>query len=282
MTTDSSYRAVPAGLGTAENTGHFPAEHCRYFIVDGFGTQSAANAQRRRLDLKRILTPYPFDWSNTPINMMISTEHPAHWLPRERIGLLWAKDPRYIQRDHLPVLRRLAAMLPMHSFLTSVPGDFRGILINHVVVSRSDFTGFLQRARFIVGVGLPVDGPTALQAIAHGCVFINPARIPPTALPNKPNSRPYSSQHPYAEEHIKEPHVYTIDIADLDTLSRTVSTILDGDSSPFVHRWNSPQGYVDNLRGVFHNASCDSAHPPVAHPDNRVFASLDEQRLDDV
>jgi hypothetical protein len=27
------------GLGTAENAEHFPQQHCKYYIVDGFGTQ---------------------------------------------------------------------------------------------------------------------------------------------------------------------------------------------------------------------------------------------------
>lgn len=252
--------------------------------MDGFGTQREFNDQRRRLDLRKILTPYPFDGSNTAINIMISTDWQSKWIPREKIGLLWAKDPKYLQRDHYAMLKMLSRIVPMHSFLTTLPADYHNILINHNTVGRSDFIGYIQRAYFIIGIGSPVDGPTALEAIAHGCAYINPAKYPPVILPNKPNKRLYTSQHPYIEENFGEPYAYTINITDLNSVSKTVRAILDADPKPFIHPMNSAKGYVDNLNTIFdiRNTKDCSDVLPVAHPSNPVFDSYEAFEQNDM
>jgi hypothetical protein len=141
-----------AGLGTAENTGHFPREHCKYFIVDWYGTEKEYNDNRRRLDLKRILTPFPYDGVNTPIHFMLSGEV-GRQQPREQSGMLWAKDPRHLPRNAELLLGALSKLAPLHSFLSAVPAEYEHVLINHKIVSRSEFVQRLRRSRFIIGMG---------------------------------------------------------------------------------------------------------------------------------
>ncbi|KAI3353063.1 hypothetical protein L3Q82_019627 [Scortum barcoo] len=68
-----------------------------------------------------------------------------------------------------------------------------------------------------IGFGFPYEGPAPLEAIANGCIFLQPKFQPPHSSLNheffrgKPTSREVSSQHPYAEQYIGRPHVMTVD-----------------------------------------------------------------------
>lgn len=50
---------------------------------------------------------------------------------------------------------------------------------NHGVLSARDFNHLLQRAKVFLGLGFPLEGPAALEAIANGAVFIQPRFDPP-------------------------------------------------------------------------------------------------------
>jgi hypothetical protein len=97
------------GLGTAENIGHFPLYHCSYYLIDGFGTQEKFNT-KRHLDLKRILTPYPFDGSNSPINIVTSVLPKRLWSSPKLQGVIWGKDPAYLH-SHLSTIKFLSQTL---------------------------------------------------------------------------------------------------------------------------------------------------------------------------
>lgn len=278
------------GLGTAENARHFPKHHCKYYIVDGFGTQQPFN--KRRLDLKRILTPYPFDFSNTPIHM-ITGVLPRHlWASkRQNKGILWAKMAKYLfpKTDPgqllLQVLRNISSMAPLETSLTRTSIDYmtRHGVGENVYPSpldnrnRTEFLQLMTSSKFLLGVGMPVDGPTALEAIAHGCAFINPVFFPPRQQGGKPTRFNYTSQHPFLEANFGPPHVYTIDIFDHEVVERTVRTILDSPPPPpIVHPSFSPQAYLNNLRKIFYETPCNTDVSPRKHPGNRDYSSYTE------
>lgn len=108
-----------------ENSGQFPLHHCKYFLVDGFGTQAPFN--KRNMDLKKILTPYPFDNSNTAIHLVTGVLPKALWVTeqREDFGLLWAKLPKYLtprnDLDHklLQTIKGERQSFLLHAFMTT-------------------------------------------------------------------------------------------------------------------------------------------------------------------
>jgi hypothetical protein len=124
---------------------------------------------------------------------------------------------------------------------------------------------------------VPIDGPTALEAIARGCVYINPLNRIPASVPNKMNGRLYRSQHSFVEEYIKEPFAYTIDITNITAVTMTVKKILASEPTPFVHPFQTPTAYVENLRNIFeyHSSHCDTGRIPIGHPSNKQYASYD-------
>lgn len=51
-----------------------------------------------------------------------------------------------------------------------------------------------------MGLGWPLEGPAALEAIANGVVYLNPRFTPPRFVDTgKPTNRKVTSQNPYAE-----------------------------------------------------------------------------------
>jgi hypothetical protein len=311
------------GLGTAENIGHFPLHHCRYFLIDGFGTQEQFNS-KRHLDLKRILTPYPFDGSNSAINLVTSLLPYHLWSERKMQGVLWAKDPAFLA-DHLDTI----LFLTRHLKITLVT-TFRSNIADRVAVNALNtiksypnitFLPFLNRVQylqllsasmFLIGFGRPLDGPTPLEAMAHGCSFINPVFVTPFVHKNKPTRYEYRSQHPFIERHVPEPHAFTIDIRNKTALTETVRKIAhryqererlerlgqglkrsfnhspdDISESPstgsYRHPWHEPKQYVQNIHDILARNSegnCLAKYSgeeiamPTGHPGNKVFESF--------
>lgn len=112
-----------------------------------------------------------------------------------------------------------------------------------------------------MGLSFPYEGPAPLEAIANGCAFLNPKFTPPKSSKNtdffkgKPTLREVSghfctsgrlvsrfffspllrlslshlqltSQHPYAEVYIGQPHVWTVDIGNAAEVERALRSIL--------------------------------------------------------
>jgi hypothetical protein len=224
------------GLGTAENIGHFPLYHCRYYLIDGFGTQEAFNT-KRHLDLKRILTPYPFDGSNSAINIVTSVLPFEKRLPLKRQGVIWSKDPEFLF-PHLDTIRYLTMDLGIHlvtTFRASADSE-ESIQVQKILLTlpnitflhfldRQSYLQLLSGSMFLIGFGKPLDGPTPLEAMAHGCSFINPIFSPPFVHTNKPTRFPYTSQHPFVESHVPQPFAFTIDLNNRTMLKETIEII---------------------------------------------------------
>lgn len=267
------------GLGTAENIGHFPEHHCRYYIVDGFGTQPAFN-MKRHLNLKRILVPYEFDGSNSVIHMVTAQLPREQWeSERSPSGLIWAKDQKYLAT----IDGALSAIPPTVRLYTTLRTDQRKAspmklsnVVNLGYKRKPEFLQLLTQHQFLIGVGSPLDGPTPLEAIAHGCAYINPKFTPPRIFQGKPTRFPYTSQHPFIEEHIGPPHAFTININNATALKAAVDDILAQTIVPFVHPHHRPDGYVANLRSIFDSlqGNCSNSAMPLKHPGNRVFPSF--------
>lgn len=147
----------------------------------------------------------------------------------------------------------------------------------------TDRKSFLQRmssSRFLLGVGEPIDGPTAMEAMAQGCAFINAKFVPPIVYDGKPTVRPYTSQHPFIEHHVPEPYAYTIDLANHTAVMDTLRKIQAWTPTPYRHEFNTEQYYVENLRKIFgKQKECGASTPmPSRHPGNQVYSTFDDWR----
>ncbi len=89
----------------------------------------------------------------------------------------------------------------------------------------------MQEAKVFIGLGFPYEGPAPLEAVANGCVFLNPQLSPPLDRYNspflkaKPTLRSLTSQNPYTEHFISDPHVFTFDANDNAAIIRVMEKI---------------------------------------------------------
>uniref|UniRef100_A0A667X3W9 alpha-1,6-mannosyl-glycoprotein 6-beta-N-acetylglucosaminyltransferase n=1 Tax=Myripristis murdjan TaxID=586833 RepID=A0A667X3W9_9TELE len=103
---------------------------------------------------------------------------------------------------------------------------------NHGILSGRDLQFLLRETKLFVGLSFPYEGPAPLEAIANGCAFLNPKFNPPKSSKNtdffkgKPTLRELTSQHPYAEVYIGQPHVWTVDIENSAEVERAIRSIL--------------------------------------------------------
>ena len=88
-----------------------------------------------------------------------------------------------------------------------------------------------QETKVFIGLGFPYEGPAPLEAIAKGCYFLNPVLNPPLNRDNskffkaKPTLRALTSQNPYTEEFIRDPHVFTVNIDNLESVKAVMEVI---------------------------------------------------------
>ncbi|XP_013880322.1 alpha-1,6-mannosylglycoprotein 6-beta-N-acetylglucosaminyltransferase A [Austrofundulus limnaeus] len=110
---------------------------------------------------------------------------------------------------------------------------------NHGIVKGTEVQTLLRQSKVFVGLSFPYEGPAPLEALANGCIFLNPRLNPPQSSLNseffkgKPNTREVTSQHPYAEA-IGEPYVWVVDMSNQTDVHRALTAILNHSIDPYL------------------------------------------------
>ncbi|NXQ76478.1 MGT5B acetylglucosaminyltransferase, partial [Quiscalus mexicanus] len=125
-----------------------------------------------------------------------------------------------------------------------------------------------------IGFGFPYEGPAPLEAIANGCVFLQARFNPPHSSLNheffrgKPTSREatgtsvfqVSSQHPYAEDFIGKPHVWTVDYNNSEEFEAAIKTIMRTQVDPYLPYEYTCEGMLERIHAYIQH----QVWPPVA------------------
>ncbi|XP_032233856.2 alpha-1,6-mannosylglycoprotein 6-beta-N-acetylglucosaminyltransferase A isoform X2 [Nematostella vectensis] len=243
---------------------NFSQYRCRLRILDSFGTEAQFNYfnpdrpitkktsswGHQNLHLQQFMTMFPHTQDNTFLGFVVEAPtnitKPVLDPPpgKKPIGLVYGKDSRFwLGKDNY--LKVLAKHLELH-----------GTVVGSVYV----------------GLGFPYDGPAPLEAIAQGSVFLNAKLDPPHSRDNtaffkeKPTARKLSSQHPYAEEFIGKPYVYTVDISNMDEVEGAIKEILTTKVKPYIPFEWTTQGMLERVNALVNNQNfCDhtSRWPPI-------------------
>nr|XP_039267160.1 alpha-1,6-mannosylglycoprotein 6-beta-N-acetylglucosaminyltransferase A-like isoform X1 [Styela clava] len=215
----------------------FAAIKCRFRILDSFGTEAQYNIEPTskvnpfgglNLHLKQFNTMYPHTPDNTFLGFVVENPvlNDVNFHEKRDIVLVYGKDGNFWAglKPYLDVLRRYVSEI--HGTVSGHTNDVPYYVINHGILSLNELYKLLQRTKYFVGLGFPFEGPAPLEAIAMGAVFLNPKlnkvnrRKANEFFESKPTNRALTSQNPYAEKYIGEPHVYTLDISnEQDVLS---------------------------------------------------------------
>lgn len=176
-------------------------------------------APDRSLPPANCLSAYPGPFGSTFLGFIVDQRRAeecrqrklASLAARELHGVVWGKEARYFERrwDGLRWLARnasaqLGVSLRLHTTVSGArgynPSVFQPDLVqNHHMLTRAQFSDLLCHAHFLLGLGNPIMGPTALEALANGAGFFNPRFARPHNFSAVDPRHSAGSQHPYLD-----------------------------------------------------------------------------------
>ncbi|RYY83481.1 hypothetical protein EON63_11075, partial [archaeon] len=134
----------------------------------------------------------PYTIHHTPY-IIYHIPYTIHHIPYT-IQVIWGKDPKYLS-DSAPLLAALASLVPLVSTAPSGPLNHRNLTYLGPQ-SPAQWRSLLGRSAFLFSLGHPLLGPSAIEAVSMGCVYVN--TVYREALTLDPDTHlTYLSQHPY-------------------------------------------------------------------------------------
>ncbi|XP_024140082.1 alpha-1,6-mannosylglycoprotein 6-beta-N-acetylglucosaminyltransferase B isoform X2 [Oryzias melastigma] len=261
---------------------------CRFRILDSFGTEPAFNlasyAQSR--GYKTLWGSWglqPLQYMNmfphTPDNSFLGfvSEEALRMEPtkdglepetyrKERIAVVYGKQD-YMWQGKSEYVQIISEELETHGTVyqssrqSSILPSF---VKNHGLLTQEQFLKLLHRAKVFVGLGFPYEGPAPIEAIALGCVFLQPRFDPPHTSDsnNFYKGKPTTRKHPYAEQFIGEPYVLTVDTTNRTAVREAVKSILTTEVKPFTPREFTCVGMLERVHSyITHQNFCSKSVP---------------------
>lgn len=216
----------------------------RIFILDFFGSQKMRGTG---LDVpsSRILTAFGSPW-NPMLGFYVNTTQlnteGGGTTTKENRGIIWGKDPKHFDGKE-STIRRAASKCQLVA--TSTGQVFRDQNIKWVGhQSKNEWHQLLATSKFLLGLGDPLLGPSAIEAITFGCVYINP-------IYQRPMRDVFASQHPYAEKIIGHPYVCSYHVGNLVELEKCVDYALSANLPPFLPSDFEWVNYLKRVKDLF-------------------------------
>lgn len=234
MTTPGRLVLDPWSLALAVRHGLLDdRDAARLRILEWYGTPSAhIPSSPRDLQASQYLLPYPdsrhgnhwigFLLRDTAQRPLASRDQLAQYLRASMAmkrpqGLVWGKEGRYFTEPVRRLLTRLSRSCELHITIDEarLAGDpLDGRFINHGSMAPGAWRQLIRESAFVIGIGDPMSGPTAIEALAAGAVYLNPRFTPPRRI-NDVEGLEARTQHPFTET-IAAPFVreYAVDEPD--------------------------------------------------------------------
>ena len=223
--------------------------------MDFFGYHELPN-DSLKVQKHRILTAYGGSPENTflgyyldvssYINHSIGNANGNNYHPIEKKnqGIIWGKDVRHFEGEvKIRMLKAIADVVPLISSASSPVFEHPNIKwIGHQ--TKKQWNQLLLESRFMIGLGDPLLGPSAIDAISHGCVYINPKY-------RKPIRNHFHSQHPYAMNNVGAPYVCSTYMDDLPSVINCVKQSLAIDLSPIALEDFREEVYLKRVKKIF-------------------------------
>ena len=214
----------------------------KLYILDFFGSPGL-RGNSLKIDPKRILTAYGSQWNSflgyyiKPSDIEGSSEEKADG------GVIWGKDTKHFDGRE-GMLRAVADRVPLSSTATAQVFRHPNVKwLGHQTAA--SWKALLRKSKFLLGLGNPLLGPSAIDAISNGCMFINPIYNVPM------RDGAFKSQHPYAAEKIGEPYVCSYPERDLDALIKCVQKAQTADLTPFIPKDFTEEAYLQRVAKLF-------------------------------
>ncbi|XP_065898670.1 alpha-1,6-mannosylglycoprotein 6-beta-N-acetylglucosaminyltransferase B-like isoform X2 [Dysidea avara] len=262
------------GLGGIKDADIFGAYKCRIRILDSFGTDPLSNFRTKEFlppdshdsfanwnfeDTRQFWTLYPHSPDNSFLGFAMEEPVMTYTGERKNQAVIYGKQASYINGRE-KFLDIIAEHMEIHSTFSDDVSKIPSYIVNHGLLSQPDLAHLLQASKLFIGVGFPYEGPGPLEALANGCVYIQPHfpapinRVNNAFFHNKPTGRDLTSQSPYLENFVKEPYVYTVDPKNKTAVREVIQKVL-----PNKHM-SSHLPYEFTLKGMLERVSLYVLH----------------------
>lgn len=215
----------------------------KIFVLDFFGSERLLNSKSDFIiPPKRLLTAFGSPW-NTFLGFYLNESRLEKFrskkLPQ---GVIWGKDPKhYTNREKL--LQSLANEVELHSTATRKV-ILQSKIIWHGHQTVESWMKLLGQSKFLLGLGDPLLGPSAIDAISMGCVYINPVY-------SSPVRQIHMSQHDYAANTLGLPYVCNANLDNYQEVIKCVDYALKNELKPFIPDDFRYEVYLKRVRTIF-------------------------------
>lgn len=225
--------------------GWVPKKHIRglderIYILDFFGAKKLRGSGLS-IPPSRFLTAFDTSTENTFLGYYIDPLINGTSAKKQQ-GVIWGKDTRHFE-ERVPLLSHLANKVHLVSTATTPPFHHANIDWRGHQTSQG-WLDILKESKFLVGLGDPLLGPSAIDAVATGCMFLNPQYAKPV------RDGAFHSQHPYAAQKLSK-YVCTYKINDEASLMKCVDTALATDVPPHIPADFTKEAYLQRVRHIF-------------------------------
>ncbi|XP_054913687.1 alpha-1,6-mannosylglycoprotein 6-beta-N-acetylglucosaminyltransferase B-like [Poeciliopsis prolifica] len=265
----------------------FQHYQCRFRILDSFGTEPAFNLASYAhlhgfktqwgswgLQPLQYMTMFPHTPDNSFLGfvgedaMKTKDDFKSEIYRKDNIAVVYGKQEHMWQgkSDYLEVISQ---ELEIHATVFQPSGrasSLPSFVKNHGLLSQENFLQLLRRAKVFVGLGFPYEGPAPVEAVALGCMFLQPRFDPPHSSHNdgfykgKPTTRQITSQHPYFERFVGKPFVWTVDMNNRTDIRDAVESILKTKVKPFAPPEFTCLGMLQRMRRyITHQNFCGNS-----------------------
>jgi hypothetical protein len=241
---------------------------CNVRVLDFWGLPEAhASFPRKFLSPSQIWTPWPHP-SNGFLGFFLD-DKPAV-VPTKKgeapYGIVWGKDLSYLSKAPPGLWTALkGAGVVLHATVDNMghqEAQQYGV-INHGIMEPAAFRKLLCEASFLLGLGDPWDGPTALEALSCGTPFLNPYVV--WSLDEGVDSVRHTgrlTQHRFLQS-VGPPYVWNVHLDNASHVLDAIQTVTAAPTAPFVPYEYSKSTFVARLGSLLaRRHACDAKHAP--------------------
>ncbi len=216
-------------------------EH-KVYVLDFFGAKTLRN-DGLKIPQSRILTAYGSQWNTFLGYFMDAAPLPSAKELSQQYGVIWGKDAKHFAGRE-KMLQAVADDVKLVATATTRAFSHHNVeWRGHQ--SPAEWLALLQGSKFLLGLGNPLLGPSALDAIAAGSMYINPVYNTPAY------DGTYTSQHPFAVQKIGAPHVCSYREDSVDELRACVRLALSTVLQPLIPAELTKEAYIERVKGIF-------------------------------
>ncbi|XP_029595286.1 alpha-1,6-mannosylglycoprotein 6-beta-N-acetylglucosaminyltransferase B isoform X3 [Salmo trutta] len=276
---------------------------CHIRVIDTFGTEPAYNHEDYatlhgyrtnwgywNLNSRQYMTMFPHTPDNSFMGFVSEelndTEKSS--IMRNKVNnmaVVYGKEASMWKQGKEGFLQILHRYMEVHGtvyYETQRPPEVPAYVKNHGLLPQHELQTLLRKAKLFIGFGFPYEGPAPLEAIANGCIYLQPKFHPPHSSLNheffrgKPTSREVSSQHPYAEQYIGRPHVMTVDYNNSQEFDSAIREIMSTKVEPYLPYEYTCEGMLERVHAyIQHQDFCtpEAPFPPANSSSSKLGLS---------